>query len=202
MISFLGIAQTKESGMLYYAIDLEADATNIQAQQAIGLMRNSSMTLYFAKEKSRMDFKLGEYTKNTVVVNGELDSAMVLMINPKNPVAYTASVSELEKMQAKEPKYQIRILDEFKTILGFKCQKAILTSNGVSATYWFTKDIDIKVTGQSIARTGLPGIPLQFSKKANGIVMTYKLANFEWGLTASQKASLFNIVIPKGLVNQ
>lgn len=194
-------AQNKSTGMLYYVIDVEAAIDSLEIKQAVGLMRNSSMKLYFAPNKSRMDFILGQMSKNSVIVNEEVDSALVIISNPKTPSAYTASLSELQSFQGKEPKSMVELVDERKVILGYTCKKAIVTTLGQKTTYWYTEELDLNLVGQSIKKVGVPGFPLQFSKVSNGVLMNYQLANIEWGLTPFQLATLFNIVIPTGFVN-
>src|SRR5690606_1009082 len=145
------------------------------------MLYDSRMELYFAPKLTRADFKMGRMYTTSVVINREKDSALVLTRSPMGNYAKFQRPDLLaEQQQEKDPDAIVELKEEYKTILGYRCRKAIYISKGQQMTYWITDSIRIEGDlDQSVINTDLPGFPMEFSANDGKILYTYKVSNLK-----------------------
>lgn len=184
-----------QEGYFQYSIDVEAVDTLLKTRQAVGMLRDSKMELYFTEGKSRMDFKMGQVNEMSVIV--DLSKKKVLSLNSSmmGKVARYSSSDDIPTPQ-KDSTIQIIYPKETKKILGYHCEKAILVKDSVEITYWVTDEIKMDDRIQQITDPNVPGFPMQFSKIQDGVLMTYEMSNISEGL--ENKVDLFSVEIPEG----
>ncbi|HLP14549.1 MAG TPA: DUF4412 domain-containing protein [Flavobacteriales bacterium] len=194
--TLLSFSQLKE-GVMEFVIDVQAMDTSLKVRQQVGLMRNSNMKLYFMDQKSRIDFKMGSMFTINITIDWEKNRALSLFATPQGNFA---SKSEATKLSESKPpadtSMKVELTNEKKKILGYKCKKAILRSGANEYIYWYTEDIQINLTGQSLVNTNIPGFPLEFQTVSEGVLMNFKIANIE--KTVVDKAATFSTLIPTG----
>lgn len=190
-------AQDLSEGYFQYTIDVIAIDTSMETRRNVGMLYDSRMELYFAPKLTRADFKMGRMYSSSVIINQEKDSALVLTRSTMGNFAKYQRPDALEQQQMeKDPNAVVEIKDEFKTILGYECQKAIYTSNGQKMTYWITDSIRIKGDfSQSVINTDLPGFPMEFSANDGKILYTYTVSNLR--LSIPDKAASFSLQVPE-----
>jgi type II secretory pathway component PulC len=193
-ISITSFAQLKEA-YFQYNIELEAVDSSVQAKQTVAMLRNSKMELYFAPNKTRMDFKMGGISMTSVIMDRDKD--VVLSLNEsfagkKAMLGKPNDPSEVKNSNAKTTTFT-----DQKTILGYKCTKFVVEENGVTTVYWITKDIQIDSKDQAILNTNLPGFPVAFSKVEDGVKMSFQLTNIKEKLD-NPIESIFFTDVPAG----
>ncbi len=193
-ISITSFAQLKEA-YFQYNIELEAVDSSAQAKQTVAMLRNSKMELYFAPNKTRMDFKMGGISMTSVIMDRDKD--VVLSLNEsfagkKAMLGKPDDPSEVKNSNAKTTAFT-----DQKTILGYKCTKFIVEENGVTTVYWITKDIRIDSKDQTILNSNLPGFPVAFSKVEDGVKMSFQLTNMKEKLD-NPLESIFFTDVPEG----
>lgn len=184
-----------QEGYFQYSIDVEAVDSSLKTRQAVGMLRDSKMELYFTDGKSRMDFKMGQVNEMSVIV--DLSKKKVLSLNSSmmGKVARYGSSDDIPTPQ-KDTSIQIIYPKETKKILGYKCEKAILVKDSVEITYWVTDEIKVGDRIRQITDPNVPGFPMQFSKIQDGVLMTYEMSNMRESL--ENKEELFSVDVPEG----
>jgi len=184
-----------QEGYFQYSIDVEAVDSSLKTRQAVGMLRNSKMELYFTKEKSRMDFKMGQVNDMSIIV--DLSKNTVLSLN-SSMMGKIARYSLAETIPTPEKDASIKVIfpNETKKILGYQCKKAILIKDSIETTYWVTDEIKVDDRIQQITNPNVPGFPMQFSKIQDGVLMTYEMSNIREFL--ENKERLFSVEIPEG----
>ncbi|TXI85410.1 MAG: hypothetical protein E6Q38_00510 [Crocinitomicaceae bacterium] len=190
------IAQQKE-GILEYVIDVQAVDTSIKARQQVGLLRNSSMKVSFMKDKSRLDFKMGEMYDITAIVDWKINRSLTLFTTPKGKFATKMEAEQYKASQpAPDTTMQVELVEETKKILNYTCKKAILKSTDAEFIYWYTNDFTVDLKGQSLVNSNIPGFPLEFQTIKDGILMNFKVANLSFKV--ENKNTVFSTAIPAG----
>ena len=89
-----------------------------------------------------------------------------------------------------------KLVDETKTILGFKCNKALITdAEGNESFFWYTSEIEVDKKGQSMFSEKIPGFALEYEMSQQGLKMTMTAVEVDKKLDKKQK-ELFDLVIP------
>lgn len=196
IITSNSIAQTE--GYIKYTIFVEAQDTSAEMINGAMLLRDSKMEIYYTKDHYRVDYKAGAlYVMNTIY-NKDQAQIITLTTNHYGKFGQIKDISETEKLNDLVDTNTVinTYRDSTKKILGFNCYYVEILENGTVTKYWVTDEINSKVGSQSIVNPMLSGFPLWFSKKANGIKMTYTASNFRDELTNSE--SIFITNLPEG----
>lgn len=198
-----GIAQINE-GYIQFDIDVQATDTTKAARQSAAMMRNSKMEIFFAKDLSRVDFTLGQISQTSVRINRRKNKGVSLSNNVMGKYANVGTADELagEKVEVTTENIKITPFNEYKTILGFKCQKYVMDNNGVYTTYWITEEINIEGVSEQVVNPNLPGFPLAFTSVNNGLRMHFQASNYLSEIP--DKVSVFSTEVPEEyiLMNQ
>lgn len=198
MLIPLSLSAQLNEGYIQFHIDVEAVDTSKNARQSAAMMRDSRMEIYFAEDMSRVDFTLGQMSQTSVRINRKENKGVSISNTVMGKFANVGTAEELEgeKVEVSTENIEITPFNEFKTILGFKCQKYVMDNNGVYTTYWITEEVEIEGMGQNIVNPNLPGFPLAFTSINNGIRMHFQASNYKEILT--NKADIFSTEVPEG----
>lgn len=194
IVSFSINAQLTE-GHFTYSIEMKSD--NPDMQMAIGMMQESSMDLFVLGSKTRVDMKMGTMMELSTITD-QSEEVLMLMSGMFGKNAIVTSVSELEKNKEEFPEPTLTLIDKTKNIKGFTCKKALLTdADGNESLFWYTDEIVVSKKGQSYLSSNVPGFPLEYSIKVNGMTMVLTVSEIVKKLDKSQKKN-FEIKIPEG----
>lgn len=190
-------SQIKE-GYIQFHIDVNAVDTSTEARQSAAMLRNSKMEIYFAKDLSRVDFKLGEISNTSVRINKKTDIGISISESVMGKYANVGTSESLagESVSVNDSSVSITPFNEFKTILGFKCQKYVMDSNGSRTTYWCTDEISLEGLGDVVVNSSLPSFPLAFTSIENGLRMHFQASNFKEEV--GDKETVFSTDPPEG----
>ena len=192
----LSISAQKNEGYIQFDIDVQAIDTTKNARQSSAMMRNSRMEIFFAEDLSRVDFTLGEISQTSVRINRRENKGVSLSNTVMGKYANVGTATELEgeKVEVTTENIKITPFDEFRTILGFKCQKHVMDNNGVYTTYWITDKFEIGGMADQIVNPNLPGFPLAFTSINNGVRMHFQASNIKESIP--NKADVFSTEVP------
>ncbi len=194
--SLIGLGQTTE-GYIQYSINVKAADTSMESKQKVRMLQDSRMEIYFAEDLSRVDFKMGKIYDLKAIVDNKNNKSLSLMAGPTGNFAIPSTADELNKKPIqKDTSHIVDFSSETKEILGYNCSKAIVTTSENKIEYWYTEELNIDLSGQSIENDYVPGVPLEFSTISNGMYMHYKASNIV--LELPNKESIFSIDIPAG----
>lgn len=193
-VSFLSFSQ-KEEGYFQYTANVQPTDTSAETLQRVSMMIGSKMEIYFAKDLARLDFKMGQMFTTSIRIDRKAQRAISLSSSKAGDFG---AILPMDALNENTPKIDtnavLNLFDEEKTILGYKCKKAILIIGGKSTTYWYTNEIAISSQDFPILDPNVPGFPMEFSSIEEGVLMSYKASNIIFGL--ENHDVIFSTVIP------
>ena len=182
-------AQISEGHVSY---DVTVNSDDPEMAMMNSLMANSKMDIYFKKEKSRADMQMGSMGSTSTIIDPTAENSLILMDLMGMKSATLLPKSELNKPD-EGPKSKLKLVNETKTILGYKCKKALLTDeSGNTVSYWYTEEINVNLSGQRAINKEVPGFPLEFTMIQSGITMKLTATVFE----KTVDSKLFDLTVP------
>lgn len=189
------IAQQLE-GHVSYTLVMSSD--NAETASFLSMMGQSTMDIYFMKDKTRSEVQMGTMMNSTAIVNNKSGEILTLMTGMNGKEAVKSTL-EKTNTASDTSKTTVTITDETKVMLGMTCKKAIISDmEDVEVIYWYTTEIDAKVQGQSYVNSKINGFPMEIEMTNNGIKLTITAIKNEPKITKKLKKSLFNMAIPEG----
>lgn len=151
------------------------DTTNVESAVLQYLLKDENTSKQFLNNKDIL-FELYFNRNQSIFISIDLlekddDSKSISGKSKISEYAYSLKKNQLyEKnyskfIQIKTPAYDWKILDEYKYILGYKCQKAIINDYSKSKpkiVAWFTEEIPLPYGPVNFY--GLPGIILELDR--------------------------------------
>lgn len=197
LFHFSSIAQVSKAE-IQFSIDVTALDTSKQTKQTVGMFFDSKMKLYFTETHSRVEFKMGRLYTSTMIMNNASDTTLVLTASPMGNYATYKRTSEVSELKPKRDTTAIiELLDDYKTILGYKCQKVNYRTDSTAIVYWVTKEITVSDDlGQDVINQDLPGFPLEFTASDASVKYHYKASNIV--LEIKDEDLVFSTEVPEG----
>ena len=186
-------------GYFQYSIDAKAVDTTLKIRQTAAMMIDSKMALYFADSLSRVDMKMGKAYTTSITIDKKRNRVLTVTTGA---IGNTASVHRADDViyqdQLPDTAVHVELIDEDRVILGLNCKKAIMTTDGKRTTYWYTKDIKVKASSQTIVNPNIPGFPVSISGIEGGLEMNFELSNYYEGIPDKEK--IFSTIPPEGFI--
>lgn len=191
-IAVSSFSQLKE-GHVKFKIDIESN--NPEMQMQVAMLQNSKLDLFFNNKTTRSEFAMGTIMTMITVANAESDQLLMLMSGMVGKQGIKTTITEINKKKP-EDAINVKLIDENKTILGFKCNKALVTdAEGYESVFWYTSEIEVDKKGQSMFSEKIPGFALEYEMSQQGMTMTMTAVEVDKKLDKKQK-ELFDLVIP------
>jgi GLPGLI family protein len=192
LIAFASSGQSFEGKMTMKVEALELP----EEMQSMAEMFKSTMTVHAKGLKSRSESKTPMGSVIVITDNAKKESVMCMDMMGKK-IAIVNKYNEEDKKDADAninfEGGTFELTSETKTIAGYKCTKAIWhmdhENKDMTTEIWFTKDI--QNTSKDYSK--LPGMPMEFSVKMEGMVMHYIVTEVN-----KQPVADSNFVIPAG----
>ncbi len=138
-------------------------------------------SFYFKDKRTRMEMGLGGMGKNTTIYDGNTKETIVLLNIFSKKLALKKSDSEMVAFKKEmvpdslQLTFRVNILNEYKKIAGYNCQKAqVIRQTIYDTTFndcWFTKEIPPYNTQTEEGLKEIPGFLMQYSSNNNGVIM-------------------------------
>ena len=141
------------------------------------------MTISIKGNKSRIDKSSG-MGNQTIITNYSEKNRVVLIDIMGQKLAIKETTAEIQKENEKDPIGKIEITSETKTIVGYLCKKAIVTTeqDGEKTVYeaWFTSELGSKDINfdRSIFKD-IDGLLMEFSTKEDGNLQKLNVTGIE-----------------------
>ena len=197
--TFLSFAQITQGTVTY---DMVMNSADEMMQQQLDMMGVSKLVLTF-QEKNFKSEMTNMFMNQKTIYNENEDRALMLseMMGAKNAINMTSK--ELEEKNKKESgdsdDTEVIILEEFKEIAGYKCQKIIAKSDKGDVVMFVTKEVAPKSKNNNFSSDKFDGFPLEIVSKTDqgGATMTITMT-----ATAVKEAikdkDPFTLAVPKG----
>lgn len=183
-------AQTSEATIVY-SVEME---TEMPEGMPADMFKNMTMTLSFKGESFRNDFNMG-MMKMTTINNGEKTLSLINAMGMKYATVEDSDKSEMSLFNTnidEDDDIDVKETGNTKTIAGYKCKEAIITSEGTQMRVYYTDKLRPKTTSKEF-NMGINGFPLEFSVVASGIEMSISATSVKEKSNAD-----FSMDIPEG----
>lgn len=172
LASFIKADAQVTEGLVKYSMKQGGNSADISAQ----MMGNTSVTIYFKKEKALMEMTTPVYSMRTLTDN----SGVLMLMDAAGQKFFSRKTKEdiaKDKTDKKTPDPVIIYTHETKKILGYDCKKAYLTAQGnrgasIKMTIWLTDKIrNVPGLGPVNAEvlSKLKGMSLEIEMEQNGV---------------------------------
>lgn len=160
------------------------------------MMQGTTMELAFNSDWTYLKTQMGTMMTMEMQLNQPEDSMLMVMSGLMGDMAFAGSASELGDEEEEEVDVDIELVDEEKTILGYKCKKAeIKDEDGNIGVYWYTEEFK-QPDGMTQMPNQVPGFCLEIETFVQeGIKVTYT------AVEANENANLleYSVVVPEGV---
>lgn len=189
---------SQKEGYLQYTISANALDTSLEVRQKVGLMRNSSLKIFFAEMLARIEFKMAGGYNITTILDKTSNKSLNLMDSPMGKFAKRSNAEDLQTVPVViDSSSQIEVFkEEERIILGYTCYKVLLKNKGFKIEYWCTNDINIDMSDYKLTNDFIPGFPMEFSAISEGVQLRYRASNILFSL--ENKETLFSLEVPVG----
>jgi GLPGLI family protein len=151
--------------------------TNNPAPQAADLLDGATSVIYLKGNSSRFEMVSSLGTQSTIV-DGKTGNITVLKDYGEQKYMITMTPVNWKESNKKYEGIIFTYVDEFKTIAGYNCQKAIgKLADSSTFTVYFTRDLVPVNRDFQYLNKNLPGLAMQYEASLGKMKVTYTVAS-------------------------
>lgn len=151
--------------------------TNNASPQAVDLLDGATSIIYLKGNSSRSEMISSLGTQSTIV-DGKTGSVTVLKDYGEQKYFISMTPANWKESNKKYEGVTFTYVDEYKTIAGYNCQKAIgRLTDSTSFTVFFTKDLLPMNKDFQYLNRNLPGLAMQYEATLGKMMVTYTVAS-------------------------
>jgi GLPGLI family protein len=185
-LTLLGQRKLTEATISY---DIVINTSNAKPQAA-DLLDGATSVIYLKGSSSRSEMVSSLGTQATII---EAKTGNVTILKDYGEQKYMISMTP-ENWKESNKKYEgisFTYLDEYKTIAGYNCQKAVgkLADNSTFTVY-FTKDLVPVNKDFQYLNKNLPGLAMQYEASLGKLIVTYTVSSINFNPVPQAKFDL------------
>ncbi len=175
LVSFAGVAQKRlTEATISYDIVIN---TNNPAPQAADLLDGATSVIYLKGNSSRSEMVSSLGTQSTVV-DGRTGNVTVLKDYGDQKYMITMTPANWKESNKKYEGITFTYTDEYKTIAGYNCQKAIgKLSDSTTFVVYFTRELTPVNKDFQYLNKNLPGLAMQYEASLSTMKVTYTVSS-------------------------
>lgn len=157
---------------------------------AADMLDGATSVVYLKANRSRADF-VNSLGTQTTIYDSKTNTATNLVEYGNQRFMITFTPAEWKASNKKYENISYTIEEEFKTIAGYKCQKAVAKlDESTSVVAYFTKDLIPVNTEFLFINKNLPGLVMQYEAAQEKAKVTYTVSNIDFGVVPLSKFDL------------
>ncbi len=199
---FAGVAFAQQTkGRVSFDVKISSD--DPQTAAYVKQMEGSTMELYFDENAVRSELMMGDFMTSTQILMKGQDTTLTLLDGMMGKIAMKSTEDDLEEEQRLAlSKRRIDLIpDETKEIMGYTCNKAIVTTeDDKESIVWYTTEIVPNHREGQFLYEEIPGVPLMMEAFWGNMQLT--LVAFEFKKKLKKPEVLFSMEVPKGYILQ
>lgn len=127
----------------------------------------------------------------STIIDGAKDAIFILKEYGEQKYLIQLSAANWKDANKRSENVQFSFVDETKTILGYKCSKAIgKLSDGSTFTVWYTTDLIPENNDFQYVNKSLPGLAMEYESVVGNLKVTYTVSKIS---TDAVPAAKFDI---------
>jgi len=164
--------------------------TGSDKPQAADFFDGATSVVYLKGSKSRTEMVSSLGTQATIIDNSKNTFSILREYGEQRFIIHLTPANWKEA-NSKFENVQFNFLDETKTILNYKCQKAIGKLNdGTSFLVWYTTDILPENKDFQYANRDLPGLAMEYESIVGTLKVTYTVSKINFNPVLPSKFDL------------
>ena len=174
LFTLASFAQKKISeGTISYDIVIN---TNSAKTQAADFLDGATSTVYLKGPKSRVEIVSSLGTQSTII-DGTKNTVTVLKEFGEQKFLINMTPDEYRAANEKQANVAFTYANDEKTILGYKCKKAIgKLPSGATFTVWYTPDLIPENKEYQYMNRDLPGLAMEYESSIGKTQVTYTVS--------------------------
>jgi GLPGLI family protein len=188
LCSFSSIAQKKLSeGTISYDIVIN---TGTDKPRAADFFDGATSTVFLKGPKSRTEMVSSLGTQSTII-DGVKNTISILKEYGEQKYIIQLTPANWKDANKKNDNVKFSYVDETKTILGYKCSKAIgKLEDGGTFTVWYTTDIIPENKDFQYANKAVPGLAMEYESIVGNLKVTYTVSKLTFAAVPAAKFDL------------
>jgi GLPGLI family protein len=164
--------------------------TSTSKPQAADLLDGATSVIYLKGNSSRSEMISSLGTQATII-DGKTGNVAVLKEYGEQRYMISMTPENWKQSNKKYEGVTFEFINEFKTIAGYNCQKAIgRLTDGTTFTVFFTKDLIPMNKDFQYLNKNLPGLAMQYEANIGKMVVTYTVSSINFNLVPQAKLDL------------
>lgn len=166
--------------------------TNDQNPQAADLLDGATSVIYLKGNSSRSEMISSLGTQATLV-DGRSGNVTILKDYGQQRYMIQMTPAEWKESNRKNEGVKFSYIDSFRTIAGYKCQKAVGTlADGKTFSVYFTRELVPVNKDFQYMNKNLPGLAMQYEANLGTMLVTYTVATFNFNPVPQSKFDIPN----------
>lgn len=188
LFTFTGFAQKKFSeGTISYDIVINTGSAKTTAAD---FFDGATSTIYLKGPKSRTEMVSSLGTQATII-DGVKNTISILKEYGEQKYLIQLTPANWKEANRKNDNVQFSFSDETKTILGYKCSKAVgKLADGTTFTVWYTTDLVPENKDFQYVNKDLPGLAMEYESNVGALKVTYTVSKINLATVPAAKFDL------------
>ncbi len=164
--------------------------TASEKTQAADFFDGATSTVYLKGARSRVEMVSSLGTQSTII-DGVKNTIAVIKEFGEQKYIINMTPEEYRTANEKSGNVQFTYSDEEKTILGYKCKKAIgKMQSGTTFTVWYTPDLVAENKEYQYVNRALPGLAMEYESAIGKMRVTYTVSKISLSPVPAAKFDL------------
>lgn len=174
LLTIATFAQKKISeGTISYDIVINTGSAKTQAAD---FFDGATSTVYLKGARSRVEIVSSLGTQSTII-DGTKNAVSILKEFGEQKYLITMTPEEYRAVNEKQNNVTFTYATEEKTILGYKCKKAIgKLPSGATFNVWYTPDLEAENKEYQYVNRALPGLAMEYESAIGKMQVTYTVS--------------------------
>ncbi|MEJ0102496.1 MAG: hypothetical protein WDO19_24125 [Bacteroidota bacterium] len=155
--------------------------SNSNPNPQIADMLDGATSIVYLKGPSSRSEMISSLGTQSTIIDGKTGNVTVLKDYGEQKYMITMTPGNWKESNRKYEGVNFDFIDEYKTIAGYKCQKASgKFADGTTFTVFFTKDLVPQNKDFQYLNRNLPGLALQYEASFGKLMVTYTVSNINF----------------------
>jgi len=147
-------------------------------------------TVYIKANSSRSEL-VSSLGKQSVLIDGKTGNVTDIREYGEAKYMITMTAGNWKEVNSKYEGVGFTYFDEYKDILGYKCQKAVgKLKDGSEFTVYYTRDILLENKDFQYANKSLPGLAMEYESRLGNIRVVYTVSDISFNIVPVAKFEL------------
>ncbi len=190
LLGSLGSLQAQKrlsEATITYDIEIESSGENPQAADLL----DGAVNMVYLKGNSSRSEMISTLGSQSTIVDGKTGKVTILKEYGDKKYMINLTAQNWKNSNEKYEDVQFRFEEEYKTIAGYNCQKAIGTmKDGTIFTVYFTRDLVPVNRDFQYLNKSLPGLAMQYEATVGTRKVIYTVSNINFNLVPAAKFDL------------